>query len=79
MVATSFGGTGWLALALLASEASSVLQPARRAPDASTANVMIARPGVRWIKAERWIKAKLRKRRASLHPKFMASVPQAIE
>jgi hypothetical protein len=40
---------------------------------------MIARPGARWIKAERWIKAKLRKRRASLHPKFMASVPQAIE
>jgi hypothetical protein len=40
---------------------------------------MIARLVVRWIKAGRWIKAKLRKRRASLHPEFMASVPQAIE
>jgi hypothetical protein len=27
----------------------------------------------------RWIKAKLRKQRANLYPKFMASVPQAIE
>jgi hypothetical protein len=58
---------------LLASEASSPLQPARSAPAASAADIMTARTSVRWIKA------KLRKQRANLYPKSMASVPQAIE
>ena len=39
MSATSFGGTGWLALALLASEIWSLLQPASTTPVARTSEV----------------------------------------
>ena len=49
----SFGGTGWLALALVASEISSVSQPDRNTPAAaSAAEVMSARTSVRSINAE---------------------------
>src|SRR5581483_10304252 len=49
----SFGGTGWLALALVASDISSVSQAAKRAPAAASAtDVMSARTSVRLINAE---------------------------
>ena len=47
MSAISFGGTGWLALALFASEISSLLQPASSTPAASAAEVMSARTSER--------------------------------
>ena len=53
MSAISFGGTGWLALALLASEMSSLLQPASSTPaPASAAEVMSARTSERLIKGK---------------------------
>jgi hypothetical protein len=48
----SFGGTGWFALALLASEISSLLQPASARPAASAAEVTSSRTGRREIKPE---------------------------
>jgi hypothetical protein len=51
MSAISFGGTGWLALALLASEISSLLQPATSKPaPARAADVTSARTSERLIK-----------------------------
>jgi hypothetical protein len=43
----SLGGTGWLALALLASEISSLLQPASMTLAARAADVTSARTSVR--------------------------------
>ena len=43
IAASSFGETGWLALALVASEISSLSQPASSTPAASAAEVMSAR------------------------------------
>ena len=52
IAAMSLGGTGWLALALVASETSSLLQPASSAPAASAADVMSARTSERQINAK---------------------------
>ena len=67
-VGDELGGTGWLALALLASEISSLLQPASSMPAASATDVMSARTSVRPINA------KLRTRRAISNPDI-ASMP----
>src|SRR5579871_1394652 len=63
IAATSLAGTGWLALALVASEPiSSLLQPARSTPADSAADVMSARTN------EPRINAKLHTQRANLAP-----------
>jgi len=67
-VGDQFRRTGWLALALLASEISSLLQPASTRPAASAAEVMSARIG------ERQINAKLHTQRAISRPNT-ASMP----
>src|ERR1700733_12826163 len=52
IAAMSFGGTGWLALALVASEISSGSQPANSRPADSAAEVMSARQSERLINAK---------------------------
>ncbi len=47
MSESSFGGTGWLALALVASEISSLLQPVSSTLAARAADVMSARTSER--------------------------------
>ena len=47
IAAISLGGTGWLALALVASETSSLLQPASSTPAANATDVMSARTSER--------------------------------